>query len=91
MAVEAVQQALDTYLSGHYREQYIDYIHGNKGCLFPGRRKLHDTLAILLPDIEKNDFFHRITEVGNFPRKTFSIGEAREKRYYLEARLLITE
>ena len=46
------------------------------------------TLAILLPDIDKKDFFHRIAHIGHFPRKTFSIGEAREKRYYLEARIL---
>ena len=86
LTVETVQQALDRYLSGHTSAE-IDYIHGyDDACELAAQKDT--TLAILLPNIDKNNFFHRIAHIGHFPRKTFSIGEAREKRYYLEARIL---
>ena len=43
-------------------------------------------LGIILPDISKESFFDAIIRDGAFPRKTFSIGHANEKRYYMEAR-----
>ena len=45
--------------------------------------------GFLLPEVSKETFFSRIVTVGVYPRKTFSIGEAPEKRYYLEARKLL--
>jgi len=86
LAVEPLQDALDAYLKDH-PEAEIDYIHGEDSVkelvAAEGNR-----LGILLPDLEKNMFFRRITDIGPYPRKTFSIGEAVEKRYYLEAREL---
>ena len=41
--------------------------------------------------IDKNKFFKGIIEDGVFPRKTFSTGHAQEKRYYLEARKIVSE
>ena len=43
-------------------------------------------LAFLLPNISKDDFFRGIVMDGVLPRKTFSMGHAQEKRYYLECR-----
>lgn len=43
-------------------------------------------IGIILPDISKETFFQAIINDGAFPRKTFSIGHANEKRYYMEAR-----
>ena len=43
-------------------------------------------LGIILPDISKETFFASILRDKAFPRKTFSIGHANEKRYYVEAR-----
>jgi hypothetical protein len=43
-------------------------------------------VGIELPAIDKNDFFRLIIEGGNLPRKTFSMGEGNEKRYYIEAK-----
>ena len=61
----------------------VDYIHGEDSV-----RKLStgSTVGILLPDIGKDAFFDTIAKEGVFPRKTFSMGEAYEKRFYLEAK-----
>lgn len=84
LAVEPLQEALDAWLTEN-PEAEIDYIHGEDSV-----RELvnesPDRLGIILPELDKSLFFSRITEVGPYPRKTFSIGEAVEKRYYLEAR-----
>jgi hypothetical protein len=39
-----------------------------------------------LPALDKADFFPTIARDGILPRKTFSMGEAHEKRYYMECR-----
>lgn len=86
LAVEPLQEALDSYLEDHPGVE-IDYIHGEDSV-----KELvaasSNRLGIILPDLDKGSFFRRITDVGPYPRKTFSIGEAVEKRYYLEARKL---
>ena len=60
-----------------------DYIHGEDSV-----RKLAsgNAVGILVPGISKDTFFETIETEGVFPRKTFSMGEAFEKRFYLEAR-----
>ena len=46
-------------------------------------------IALMLPAVDKADFFQAIALDGVMPRKTFSMGHAREKRYYLEARQIV--
>lgn len=79
--IRDLQQYMDDYIRNHGGE--IDYIHGS------------DTLrqmvgagdaGILMPLIGKQDFFKDILQQGCFARKSFSIGNARDKRYYLEVR-----
>ena len=86
LVVEPLQEALDVYLKDH-PEADIDYIHG-KDSVKELVESSEDRLGIVLPDLDKGTFFSRITGIGPYPRKTFSIGEAVEKRYYLEAREL---
>jgi len=86
LAVEPLQEALDAYLEDH-PDAEIDYIHG-EGSVKDLVRAEGNRIGIILPDLDKSSFFRRITEIGPYPRKTFSIGEAVEKRYYLEAREL---
>ncbi len=91
LAVEPLQDALDTYLENH-PDADIDYIHGDdsvRELVGAAADSDRDRLGIILPDLDKGTFFRRITDIGPYPRKTFSIGEAVEKRYYLEARKLI--
>ena len=82
LPVAVLQPFLDRYLAGHGGS--IDYIHGEDVAIrlaqAPG------ALAFLLPNISKDDFFRGIVMDGVLPRKTFSMGHAQEKRYYLECR-----
>lgn len=86
LVVEPLQAALDAYLENH-PDAEIDYIHGEEAVksIVAARE---NRLGLILPEMDKTAFFRRITGVGPYPRKTFSIGEAFEKRYYLEARKL---
>jgi hypothetical protein len=87
LAPVSIQPLLDK-LSGSRRDCSIDYIHG-KDALFrlildPGR----SAAGILLPPINKNGLFQTIATEGPLPRKSFSMGEAEEKRFYIECRKL---
>ena len=85
LPLAALQQALDAYLAENAGE--IDYIHGDDVV-----QKLSaeaNALGFLVPGIEKNQFFQSIVTDGILPRKTFSMGHAQEKRYYLEARKIL--
>ena len=84
LPVGILQTVLDGLLAREPGE--IDYIHGAEDLKELARRK--DSLGFLLPAIGKGDFFRGIAADGVLPRKTFSMGEAREKRYYLEGREL---
>ncbi len=62
----------------------LDYVHGAEAV-----RRIVETkkaVGILLPPMEKSLLFPAVEKNGPLPRKTFSMGEANEKRYYMEAR-----
>ena len=61
----------------------IDYIHGSDEVR---RLAASGQIGLLLPAMAKQDLFPGIARNGVLPRKTFSMGEAHEKRYYLECR-----
>ena len=82
LAVGILQSFLDRWLEANPGE--IDYIHGEDSLKHLSQEK--DSIGFLLPDVEKNAFFRSIMVDGVLPRKTFSMGQARDKRYYLEAR-----
>lgn len=84
LAVGALQKFLDWYLSGHAGK--VDYIHGEGAVQKLSEKK--NSIGFLLPSIEKDAFFESIVQGGPLPRKTFSMGDADEKRYYLECRQL---
>lgn len=62
----------------------VDYIHGAGTTSEIGARE--GNLGLFLPAVPKDSFFASIVDDGALPRKTFSLGEADDKRYYLEAR-----
>jgi len=64
----------------------IDYLHGWDTSLQLGARP--NKVVLLMPPIDAGMLFHTVAEKGVLPRKAFSLGEAEEKRYYLEARRL---
>ncbi len=62
----------------------VDYIHGVDVTCSLGSEP--GNMGLLLPDVAKETFFDSIIADNALPRKTFSMGEAHEKRYYMEAR-----
>ena len=62
----------------------IDYIHGDDTVAAMGREK--NACAMVLPAMDKTELFRSVECSGPFPRKSFSIGHARDKRFYLECR-----
>lgn len=77
-----IQLVIDKMLEEKKGE--VDYIHGVDVTLSLGAKK--GNLGIILPDVSKENFFSDMLKDGAYPRKTFSIGHANEKRYYMEAR-----
>lgn len=84
--VATLQTALDTYLAEHSNVK-IDYIHGADVARDLGKQA--GNTAFLLPNIAKNDLFRGVVFDGVLPRKTFSMGEAHEKRYYMEVKSIV--
>ncbi len=63
----------------------VDYIHGESN-LFKLVDDAKNAVGILFEKLDKSELFRYVSNKGAFPRKTFSMGEGIEKRYYLEAR-----
>ena len=84
-APKAIQIQIDDIV-GKRKIGRIDYTHGTDSTIAIASKG--NNFAVLMPDISKDDFFDAILRGGAFPRKTFSIGEASEKRFYIEARLI---
>lgn len=83
LEVATLQNFLDDYLQSR-AEARIDYIHGDEAVTKLGGQQ--GNIGFYLPSISKHDLFRTIVRDGALPRKTFSMGEADEKRFYLEAR-----
>ncbi len=80
--IASVQKVLDRF------EQEegctVDYIHDESALEELAKRE--NSLAIFLPSMDKSDLFCTVEKDGVFPKKSFSIGHAKDKRYYLECR-----
>ena len=83
LAVGTLQAFLDDYCKRR-PEVEIDYIHGDDVARKLGSQP--GNLGFLLPPMGKDQLFRTVMADGVLPRKTFSMGEAQDKRYYLEAR-----
>ncbi len=82
IAAGTLQLVIDSLLA--HKLATVDYIHGVDVTANLGRKK--GNIALILPDVSKATFFDTIIKDNALPRKTFSMGEAHEKRYYMEAR-----
>ena len=83
LPVGTLQGFLDRWLEEH-RDASIDYIHGENVARQLAARPR--ALAFFLDPMEKEHLFPTVIQDGKLPRKTFSMGEAQDKRFYLEAR-----
>lgn len=82
LAVAILQNFLDDWMKENGGE--IDYIHGDEEVRELAQQP--DSIGFLLPPMAKHELFRGVISGGVLPRKTFSMGHAREKRYYLEGR-----
>ena len=85
LAVGTVQAFLDGYVERNPAVE-IDYIHGEDTAKALARRE--DTVAILFDGMGKDMLFKTVICDGALPRKTFSMGHAEDKRYYVECRAI---
>jgi hypothetical protein len=86
LPVGALQNFLDVFMkAGGARE--IDYVHGTEPVTSLGEKP--GNMGFYLAGMRKTDLFKTVILDGALPRKTFSMGEAWEKRFYLEARKLV--
>ncbi|MBQ8431885.1 MAG: DUF1015 domain-containing protein [Clostridia bacterium] len=83
LTVGTLQRFLDDYLQSH-PEVEVDYIHGEDSL----RSLITDgnTVGFLFDGMRKDELFRTVIYDGALPRKTFSMGHAPDKRYYLECR-----
>ena len=80
--VAAAESFCRAYIAAH--GGYIDYIHGDDTARSLGEKP--NCAAVLLPPVEKSGLFLSVLKNGALPKKSFSMGNARDKRYYLECR-----
>ena len=85
--VPAAVDGVDRYIASYIAEYggSVDYIHG-EGALAQLTAGHADYVGIALPKMKKADLFQAVKTGGSLPRKTFSMGESEEKRYYLEGK-----
>ena len=79
LAVGTLQKYLDS------KSLNVDYIHGEDVV-----RRLagENNVGFILPPMNKNELFMSVSKDGPLPRKTFSMGNATDKRFYMEAKIL---
>ncbi|MDO4554828.1 MAG: DUF1015 domain-containing protein [Lachnospiraceae bacterium] len=82
LTVGSLQSFLDTYLKETGGK--IDYIHGSD--TLKNLTKQPQSIGFILPDMGKEELFPTVICDGALPRKTFSMGHAEDKRYYIECR-----
>ena len=83
LTVGSLQLFIDEYIKNH-EGVTVDYIHG-----IDSTRELanaDDAIGFIFDGMRKDELFASVICEGALPRQTFSMGEARDKRFYLECR-----
>ena len=83
LAVGTLQAFLDDYVKTH-TDAEIDYIHGKESLKKLASRE--NAIGFLFEGMQKSELFPAVNADGSLPRKTFSMGHADDKRFYIEAR-----
>ncbi len=86
LPVGTLQAFLDVFMKESGADR-IDYVHGGDVVVNLGRQ--HGNVGFYVPGMDKSDLFKTVILDGALPRKTFSMGEAHEKRFYMEARKIV--
>jgi len=83
LPVGTLQKFLDSFLEDNGAGD-IDYVHGTKVLFEKGMQS--GNAGFYVPGMDKSELFKTVILDGALPRKTFSMGEAYEKRFYMECR-----
>ncbi|MBQ6885473.1 MAG: DUF1015 domain-containing protein [Clostridia bacterium] len=83
LAVGTLQTFLDEYVKNH-TEAEVDYIHGEDSLKKLASRP--NAIGFIFDGMQKSELFEAVNADGSLPRKTFSMGHADDKRFYIEAR-----
>lgn len=81
--ISAAQRVIEKYVAENPSCK-VDYIHGEDNLI--GIAAANDGVAIFMPSLKKEELFAYVSSHGALCKKTFSMGEAQEKRYYIEAK-----
>lgn len=84
LVTDVLQRVIDNYVATHPGAE-CDYVHGVESTLTLAKEK-DDRIAFIFDGMDKSELFPYVEKKGALPRKTFSMGEAESKRYYIEAR-----
>ena len=82
-AIADIQGTIDKYMKSH-SDVNIDYVHNDDYTLKVAKE--NHGVAIFMPTISKDSLFDYVSRRGVLPRKSFSMGHAEDKRYYMEAK-----
>ena len=83
LTVGTLQDFIDEYLRSHPNAE-VDYIHGEDSVKHLTERE--GAIGFTFSGMEKSELFRTVIFDGALPRKTFSMGHAEDKRYYMECR-----
>lgn len=83
LAVGTLQTFLDEYVKNHTKAE-VDYIHGEESLKKLASRE--NAVGFIFDGMQKSELFEAVNADGSLPRKTFSMGHADDKRFYIEAR-----
>jgi hypothetical protein len=86
LPVGSLQAFLDIYMKENGADR-LDYVHGQDVVCDLGSKP--GNAAFYVPGMDKSDLFKTVILDGALPRKTFSMGEAKEKRFYMESRKIL--
>lgn len=83
--IEKIQTLIDNYVEQNKLE--VTYVYDDFEFLNIVQQN-QDRIGIMMPEIKKNEIFEYISKYDRLPKKTFSLGRGKEKRYYLETRII---
>ena len=86
LEVGTLQVFINDYLKTNTNAE-VDYIHGTD--IVDDLAAKDNNIGLYTPTVDKNTLFETVVKDGSLPRKTFSMGEAEEKRYYLESKKIV--
>merc|ERR1711957_1039943 len=86
LPIVSMTEPMDAFVAEH-PEVNIGYVHGEEPV--NEAVKAGHAVGLLLPKLDKTRFLETVHKIGTLPRKAFSMGEANEKRFYIEARNIL--